>query len=74
MLCIFLDTLVPQIDATDRSEGLDNFMESRWQHFREVRLVLEKKRHQSKVETRLRVNNKITRGPAGIVAQTGDIV
>ena len=37
-----LDTLVPQIDATGRLGGLDNFVESRRQNFREVRLVLAK--------------------------------
>ena len=37
-----LDTLVPQIDATGRLGGLDNFEESRRQNFREVRLVLAK--------------------------------
>ena len=37
------DTLVPQIDDTDRTGGLDNFVESRRQNFREVRLALEEK-------------------------------
>ena len=73
MLCISLDTLVPQIDATDRSGGLDNFVESRRQSFREVRLALEK-HHQSKVNARLKANNEITGVSAGTVAQTGDIV
>ena len=68
-----LDTFVPQIDATDRSGGLDNFVESRRQNFREVRLTLEK-RHQSKVNARLKANNKITRESAGTVSQTGDLV
>ena len=36
------DTLVPQIDATDVSGGLDSFVESRRQNFREVRLALER--------------------------------
>ena len=70
---ISLGTLVPQIGATDRSGGLDNFVESRRQNFREVRLTLEK-RHQSKVNARLKANNKITRETAGTVAQTGDLV
>ena len=46
-----LDTLVPQIDVTDRSGGLDNFVESRRQNFREVRPV-PVKRHQSKGKAR----------------------
>ena len=54
---ISLDTLVPQIDATDKSGGLDSFVESRRQNFREVRLALEK-RHQSKVNARLKANEK----------------
>ena len=61
---ISLDTLVPQIDATDRSGRLDSFVESRRQNFREVWLALEK-RHQSKVNARLKANEKITRESAG---------
>ena len=72
-LCIFLDTLVLQIDVTERSEGLDKFLESRRQNFRKVRLALEK-RHQSKVKARLKANNKITKESAGTVAQTGGLV
>ena len=72
-LRISLDTLVPQIEATDRSGRLDNFVESRRQHFREVRLALEK-RHSSKVKARLKANNRITRESAGNVGQTGDLV
>ena len=68
-----LDTLVPQIDGTDRSGGLDNFVESRRQNFREVRPV-PVKRHQSKANARPKANNKIIRGSAGTVAQTGDLV
>ena len=71
--CISLDTIVPQIDTTDRSRGLDNFVESRRQSFREVRLALER-HHQSKIKARLKANNKITRESAGTAAQTGDIV
>ena len=52
-----LDTLMPQIDGTDRSGGLDNFVESRRQNFGEVRLVLVK-RHQSKANARLKVTTK----------------
>ena len=70
---ISLDNLVPQIDATDMSGGLDSFVESRRQHFREVRLALEK-RHQSKVNARLKANEKITRESAGTGAQAGDLV
>ena len=70
---ISLDTLVPQIDATDRSERLDNFVKSRQQHLMEVRLALEK-RHQSKANAQLKTNNKIMRESAGTVAQTGDLV
>ena len=70
---ISLDTLVPQIYTTDKSGGLDNFGESRRRNFGEVRLALEK-RHQSKVNARLKANNKISRGSAGAVAQTGDLV
>ena len=68
-----LDTLVPQTDAMDRSGGLDNFVESRRQNFREVRLALEK-RHRSKTNARLKANKKIIRESAGTVAQTGDLV
>ena len=46
-----LDTLVPQIDATDRSGGLDNFVESRRQNFKEIRPVPVKS-HQSKANAR----------------------
>ena len=70
---ISLDTLVPQIDATERSGGLDNFVESRRQNFMEVRLALEK-RHESKVNARLKANNKIIRESAGTVAQTRDLI
>ena len=48
-------------------------MESRRQNFREVRLASEK-RHQSKINARLKANYKITRESAGTVAQTGDLV
>ena len=40
-----LDTLVSQVDATNRSGGLDTLMESRRPSFSEVPLVLVK-RHQ----------------------------
>ena len=70
---ISLDTLVPQIDATDVSGGLDSFVESRRQNFREVRLALEK-RHQNKVNARLKANEKISRESAGTGAQVGDLV
>ena len=59
--------------ATDRSGGLDNFVESRRQNFREIRQALEK-RHQNKVNARLKANNKITRELEGTVAQSGDII
>ena len=72
-LRIPLNTLVPQINATERSGGLDNFVESRRQNFKEVRLALEK-RHQSKIIARLKANNQMTRESAGTVAQTGDLV
>ena len=68
-----LDTLVPQIDATDRSGGLESFVESRRQNFREVWLALEK-RHQSKVNARLKANEKITRESAGTRAQARNLV
>ena len=58
---IFLDTLVPQIDASERSGGLDNFVESRRQNFRKVRRALEK-RHQSKANARRKANNKNNKG------------
>ena len=70
---ISLDTPVPQIDATDRSGGLNSFVEGRRQNFREVRLALEK-RHQSKVNARLKTNKKITRESEGTTAQAGDLV
>ena len=70
---ISLDTLVPQTDATDRSGGLDNFVESKRQNFREVRLALEK-RHQSKINARLKANNKTIKESVGTIAQTGDLV
>ena len=70
---ISLDTLVPQIDATDISGGLDSFVESRRQNFREARLALEK-RHQNKVNARLKANEKISRESAGTGAQVGDLV
>ena len=63
-----LDTFVPQIVATDRSGGLDNFVESRRQNFREVQPALEK-RHQSKANARVKAKNKIKRKSAGNVAQ-----
>ena len=70
---ISLDILVPQIGTTNRSEGLENFLENRRQYFREVRLALEK-RHQSKVNARLKANNKIIRESAGNLAQIEDLV
>ena len=72
-LRIPLDTLVPQIDVTDRSGGLDNFVESRQQIFREVRPV-PVKRQQSKVNARPKAKNKIIRKSAGTVAQTEDLI
>ena len=68
-----LDTFVPQIDAADRSEGLNNFVESRRQNFREVRLALEK-RHQGKVKSRQKTNNRMTMESAWAVAHTDDLV
>ena len=68
-----LDTLVPQTGAADRSGGLNNFVESRWQNFREVRSV-PVKRHQNKANARPKANNEIIRESSGIVAQTGDLV
>ena len=70
---ISLDTLVPQIDTTDRSGGLDSSVESRRQNLREVRLALEK-RHQSKVNARLKANEKVTRESAGPGAPARDLV
>ena len=68
-----LDTLMPQIDGTARSGGLDNFVESRRQNFREVRPV-PVKHHQNKANARPKANNKIGRESAETVAQTGDLV
>ena len=48
-------------------------MESRRQNFREVRLALEK-RHQNKVNARLKANENISRESAGTGAQVGDLV
>ena len=63
---------MPQIDATDRSGELDDFVESRQQNFREVQAV-PVKRHQRKANARPKANNKIIRESAGTVAQTGDL-
>ena len=68
-----LDTLVPQIDVTDRSGGLDNFAESRRQNFREVRPV-PVKRYQSKANARPKSKQQNNRESGGTVAQTGDLV
>ena len=67
-----LDTLVPQIDATDRLGRLDNFVESRRQNFREVRPV-PVKHHQSKANARPKSKQQNNRESAGTVAQTGNI-
>ena len=46
----------------------------RTQNFRKVRLALDK-RHQNKVKTRLKANNRITRESGGtVVVQIGDLV
>ena len=65
------DTLVPKIDATDRSGGLDSFVEETTE-FQASTAGLEK-RHQSKVSARLKANEKITRESAGTGAQAGDL-
>ena len=70
---ISIHTLVPQIDATNRSEGLDNFVENRRLNFWEERLALDK-RHQSKDKSRQKAKRKITRESAGTVAQTSDLI
>ena len=67
------DTLVPQIDATDRSGRLVNFVESGRQNFREVRSV-PVKRHQSKANARPKSKQQNNRESAGTVAQTGNLV
>ena len=64
---------MPQINATERSERLDDFVESRRQDFREVRLV-PVKRHQSKANDRPKSKQQNNRESEGTVAQTGNIV
>ena len=67
-----LDSLLPRID-TDMEEGLDNFVETRRQYLREVRLVLEK-RHSDRARARQRVNDTIARQSPGSTAAPGDLV
>ena len=64
---------MPQIDATDRPERLDNFVESRRQNFRQVRLVPIKRR-QSKANARPKPKQQNNRESAETVAQTGDLI
>ena len=68
-----LDTLVPRLDDTESTRGLENFVERRRQNLREVRLALEK-RHETKVVARRRANARISRPSAGVRAETGDLV
>ena len=64
---------MPNIGDTDRTGRLDDFVESRRQNFREVRLALGK-RHQNKAKFRQMANNGFLRGMAGILARTDDLV
>ena len=59
---------MPQIDATDRSGRLDNFVESRRQIFREVRPV-PVKCYQSKANARPKSNQQNIKESAETVAQ-----
>ena len=59
---------MPQIDATDRSGRLDNFVESRQQNFREVRPV-PVKCYQSKANARLKSKQQNIKESAETVTQ-----
>ena len=62
-----LDTLVPQMDDSEATGGLDGFIEQRRQVLREVRQVLEKK-HENRIATREKVNAGIAKPLAGVTA------
>ena len=68
-----LDTLVPQVEDTDLTGGLDNFVEARRQNLRDVAIILEK-RHADKMAARSRVNKEICRPSAGVGVEIGDFV
>ena len=61
--CISLDTFVPQIDDMDRTQELENFVESRRQNFKEIYFTLEK-RHRIKAKSRQKANNRNLRKSA----------
>ena len=68
-----LDTLVPRVDDTELSGGLDAFIEHRRQMLREVRQALEK-RHRDKLVIKIELNAQIARPSAGISVKPGDLV
>ena len=68
-----LDVLVPQMDDTENTGGLTNFIEDRRHNMREVTEAM-KKIHQSRVKTRHRRNAEVRRPSSGVGSVEGDLV
>ena len=68
-----LDMLVPQMDDTEATGGLSNFIESRRHNMREVAEAL-KKLHEDKGVARQRHNAGISRPAARVNVAVGDLV
>ena len=68
-----LDVLVPQMDDTETTGGLTNFIENVRHNMREVAEAL-KKTHESRVKTRQRRNAEIRRPSSGVGSVEGDLI
>ena len=68
-----LDVLVPQMDDTETTGGLTNFIENRLHNMRELAEAL-KKIHESRVKTRHRRNAEIRRPSSQVGSIEGDLV
>ena len=68
-----LDVLVPQMNDTETTGGLTDFIEKRQHNMREVAEAL-KKIHESRVKTRQRRNADIRLPSSGVGSVEGDLV
>ena len=71
--CTTLVMSVPQMDDTENTGGLTNFIEDRRHNMREVTEAM-KKIHQSRVKTRHRRNAEVRRPSSGVGSVEGDLV
>ena len=68
-----LDVLVPQMDDTETTGGLTDFMENHRHNVRDFAEAL-KKIHESRAKTRQRRNAEIRRPSSGVGSTEGDLV